>query len=140
MSLEQQIQSLSEAIRGLSVVLLKATESAQSVGVVSHAALTQEISVPVIKEVIPEPVIQEVVEPKQEEVVEAGAIEAVAELPFSDKDSLVQWTISQYQSMSKEAQTRFPDLLTHFGISELSQLQPAAYQSFYQSVELLKTK
>ena len=140
MSLEQQIQQLSEAVKSLTVALVKATESVQSVGVVSQAAATQEIIVPVIKEVIPEPVIQEVIESKQEEVVETGVIDPVVQLPFTDKDSLVQWTISQYQSMSKEAQTRFPDLLTHFGISELCQLQPAAYQSFYQSVELLKTK
>ena len=65
---------------------------------------------------------------------------ADSSVPFNSPETLVQYVMTQYQAMSVTAQGLFPQLLTHFGIAQVSELKPENYEVFYQSVEALKSK
>ena len=59
-------------------------------------------------------------------------------VPFNDQNGLVAYIGAAFQEMGREKGQKIADVLKSMGHTQISDLKPEEYQTFYNSVETLK--
>lgn len=144
MSLESQIQTLTDAINNLAFIMQQQSVIAQSTAVVATVAA------PVVN-IIPEP------EPKPIPVVEVFAPTTLSAVPvpvvmpplpmftaptktapFSDTKGLMDYVMASYTALGAEKGAKIQDVMVGLGYQHINDIKAEHYGALFEKVEALK--